>query len=556
MATLRALISNFLWDHLEFCISMVDKDGEDTVFHGIRVMDEKTKFIHGALVNATAQLYIHYVQAGYDRATVCLERLKKFIGFATSGTCQTWGKLYLLRALGSLKDAGLIEKIEPETLEMLKEKTDYSDFFDKEALTVINYPTNYMQVAMACAGFREMLGFENEGYCKKILDKLLSIMDTGAINGWMDEQPPYGRFDRYSMLVTSELSDTLYAVHQEMPDLAMKNLNKMAKICLFMANENGDGINYGRSLSCHGDGACVEAISSAFTRGLIDDSEKELAIAYSVKIIEKILSFWYNEEKRSFDIWWNGRSTNKYRQVHRVLEVNLDMSMHLLTTLKNFEKAGVADIEPTMGIPKPDSWIAHTVHYINDADKKSQTVILRKGDTLAMLPLIGLGNRFQDASYQPYPAICRILEGAPEAKMPFLVPEYTLADGKKARPIQYYDDVAVSSSDEFIKITAQGQLCDMSDKNPKPLNRLFKTVYTFKGNEISATFETDADIKTTEMVVGLHSDGYSIKPVGFEEIEALETVGVYDFMTPHGPIVKADRLTKNGGKSVGYTVLL
>lgn len=556
MATVRALINNFVWDHIEFCVNLVDKDGEDTVFHGIRVMDEKTKYIHGALVNATAQLYIHYVQENDERAAITLERLKKIIGFATDGTCQTWGKLSILRALGSLKDAELLEKIEPATLQILNEKTDYSDFFDKEALVVINYPTNYMQVAMACAGFREMLGFENDGYCEKILKKLLSVMDTGAIDGWMDEQPPFGRFDRYSMLVTSELSDTLCAVRKDVPELAIENLRKMAKICVFMANENGDGINYGRSLSCHGDGACVEAISSAFTRGLIDDSDKDIAIAYSVKIIEKILSFWFNKEKRSFDIWWNGRSTNRYRQIHRVLEVNLDMSLHLLTTLNNFEKAGLADVEPSVAIPKPADWVAHTVRYINDVNRKSQTVILRKENTLVMLPLIGLGNRFLDASYQPYPAICNILEGAPEAKMPFLVPEYTLEDGTRARPIQYYTDVTESSTDGAVKITAYGQLCDMSDKNPKPLNEAFKTVYTFKGNQISATFETDADVKTTEMVIGLHSDSYSIKPIGFIQSEPIETDGVYDFMTPHGPIVKAERLTKNGGKSVGYTVSL
>ena len=557
MATVRELINGFVWEHIEFCASLVDKDGEDTVFHGIRVMDEENKYVHGALINATAQLYIHYAKENDARAAITLERLEKFISFVTEGICQHWAKLAILRALGSLKDAGLLERLKPATLEILKEKTEYTDFFDKEALVVLGgYPTNYMQVAMACAGFREMLGFENDGYCEKILQKLLSIMDTGAIDGWMDEQPPFGRFDRYSMIVSSEISDTLDAVHKDVPEITLKNLREIAKICVFMANEKGDGINYGRSLSCHGDGACVEAIASAFSRGLIDESDKELALAYSVKIIEKILGFWFNREKRSFDIWWNGRSTNRYRHLQRVLEVNLDMSIHLITTLKNFEKAGLAHVEPSAAIPKPNNWVARTVHYINDANKKSQTVILRKGDTMAMLPLIGLGSHLHLAAYQPYPAICNILEGAPEAKMPFLVPEYTLADGTRARPIQHYTNVTKSSADGCVQITAYGQLCNMADRYAKPLNNTFKTVYTFKGNQIRVSFETDADVKITEMVVGLHSDSYSIQPIGFEQSEAMETDGVFDFMTPHGPIVKAQRVTTTGGKSVGYTVSL
>ena len=49
MSSIRSLIDGFVWDHLEKYVSMVDEGGEDTVFEGIRVLDEPEKFVHGAL---------------------------------------------------------------------------------------------------------------------------------------------------------------------------------------------------------------------------------------------------------------------------------------------------------------------------------------------------------------------------------------------------------------------------------------------------------------------------------------------------------------------------
>jgi hypothetical protein len=556
MNTVRSLINGFIWDHIEYYVSLVDEGGEDTVIQGIRALDENEKFVHGALVNATAQLYIHYVRENDPRAAQTLERLKKFIGFIKPHPCRTWGKLSVLRALSSLKEAGLLDSLDAETLEMLKEKTDYTDFYDKEKMMLRGAASNYNQVAMSCAGYRELIGFENDGYCDAIKEKLLDLMKNGAIDGWMDEQPPYGRFDRYSLIVTSELSDSLDSLHKEFPDFAADNLRKMAKLCVFMANNKGDGVNYGRSLSCHGDDACVEAIASAFRRGLVDDEDKDTAIAYSVKIIEKTLNFWYDKEKRSFDIWWNGRSTNRYRQVHRVLEVNLDMSIHLLTTLKNFELAGVADYQPKADLYAPESWVSYEIPFINDTDRKSKTVVLRRNDTLVMLPLIGLGSLYNWSAYLPYPAICGVLEAAPESNMPYLVPEYVLSDGTVARPIQYYTDIVTESANGSVTVTAKGKLATVGERFPTMTSCTFTSVFTFSGDVITASFEAESDIKSATMIVGVHSENHSITVYGFDENEPMETSGVYDFMTPHGPIVKAAKYTKNANGKVGYTVKL
>ena len=556
MSTVKSLIDGFVWDHIQYYVDMVDKDGEDTVFEGIRVLDEPEKFVHGCLANVTAQLYVHYVKLGDPRADSTLAKLRKFIGFILPQPCKTWGKLSVLRALAHLKQADLLDCIEPQTLEILKEKTDYSDFYDKENMRLRGAVSNYMQVAMACAGLRELVGFENDGYCDAIKEKFLDLLKNGAVDGWMDEQPPYGRFDRYSMLVTSELSDTLDVLGKDFPEFAAENLKKMVEVSLFMANEKGDGINYGRSLSCHGDGACVEAISSAFRRGLVSEADKDRALAFSVRILEKTLNFWYIKEKRSFDIWWNGRSTNRYRQTHRVLEVNLDMANHLLTTLRNFELAGVADYEPIGSLIAPENWISKEVPFINDPDRKAKTIVLRKENTLAMLPLIGLGAVYTSSAYQPYPAICGMLEGAPEAPMPFLVPEYTLSDGTVARPIQYYTDIKTENENGCVTVTATGTLCALGDRLPAPANGTFKSVYQFTSDTITASFEAEADVKSVTMVLGVHDDSHKISDFGFDKSALIDTAGVYDYMTPHGAIISAWKCERNGNGKVGYTAAI
>ena len=69
-----------------------------------------------------------------------------------------------------------------------------------------------------------MLGWGIDGECDRIKNKLLDIMTGFSAEGWMDEQPPFGRYDRYSILISSELIDSLNAINKEVPEFAIKNL--------------------------------------------------------------------------------------------------------------------------------------------------------------------------------------------------------------------------------------------------------------------------------------------------------------------------------------------
>ena len=357
MQALRERIENFIYPHLEKYLTIAYKGGADAEVFGVKLSDGN--FSEGALVFSSAILYVHYEKNGDARAESALKRLNYFLELATKSPCLTWAKLSILRAYAILLDAGLLDKIDSTHIDAIKEKTDYGDFVDKQKGMLIKASSNYLQVAMACAGIRVRLGWETDEVFQRIKASFKKIVSSSAFDFWTDEEPPYGRFDRYSFLLSSEISDNFFLMDQPMPEWAQKNLTLAAEYALFAANSKGDGYNYGRSLSTHGDSAMAEVLSAALARGFVKEKDRPLAVAYIGAIVEKLLSFWYRDEIESFDIWWNGRSTNKYRQVQRVFEVNLDMCLHLYTVLLSLVRADVANEMPDFSlISAPRYWQA------------------------------------------------------------------------------------------------------------------------------------------------------------------------------------------------------
>ena len=242
-------------------------------------------------------------------------------------------------------------------MELIKDKTNYEDFFDKATVTTPGMATNYIHVAMACAGYREKFGWESDSYAERIKDKLTSVIFSNNNTGWMDDEISYGRYDRYSLVLSSEFFDTAADVGITVPSEILENLRDAAQISLFLANKQGDGILYGRSVPAHGDATGAEILASALAADLIKKEDIPLALAYIMQVVRKLTEVWYESENRSFNMWWGGRATNRYRGIGRVLEVNLDLANHLCTILKNLERAQLADTEvDTDVIPSPKEW--------------------------------------------------------------------------------------------------------------------------------------------------------------------------------------------------------
>ena len=553
MATLRKAIEDFIYPFLERVTDMVYKGGEDTVWHGVRVLDDDIKFTHGAMVNAAATLYVHYVKTGDERCDEVLKRIHYFIKIAASNVCKTWGKIAILRAFNELYENGVMDRIDPEYIELVKDRTNYEDFFDKKTVELKNMATNYFQVAMACAGYREKFGWECEGYAEKIKNKLVSVLEDKSVDGWMDDEIPYGRFDRYAFVLASEFAETATAVGLDVPDTVKDNLRVAAEAMLFMANEGGDGITYGRSVACHGDSTAPEVLSSAFAAGLIREEERDLAIAYSIKVYEKVLDFWYNEEKGCFDVWWGGRAYNDYRPIDRILETNVDMVNHLYMALKNFERAGVADVEPSFKLPTPDCWQIREIKFIDRPGDVKKTIMMRRGDKLMLLPFVGLGTAWgRKSAYYPFPSMARVIEPSPESEQPFMLPEYTDERGVTYRPCQYFDKVDLVECEDGADVVTEGYMSIAETNVPKKSDVRFKLSFSIKGENISMRAEVDKPMASAVMLTGASEGGARVSAVGFDASEDVKSVGERDFRGIHGWIVDVKRHNVTNPKILGY----
>ena len=556
MATIRKTLETFIYPFLENFTDMVFRGGEDTEFQGVRVLDDDIKFTQGALVNAAATLYAHYVKTNDTRADDVLDRLHYFIALAAGSVCKTWGKVAVLRGFNTLFEAGLFEKVKPEYIELVKERTNYEDFFDKEKMDTRDMATNYIQVAMFCAGMREKFGWECDGYAERIRQKLISVMQDKTVGGWMDDAIPYGRFDRYSLVLSSEFIDTARLAGLEVPQFVKDNQRLAVEAMLFIANREGCGISYGRSVSIHGDGTVVEVLSSAFAEGLIKKSEQPLALAYSLRIIQKTISFWYNGEKGCFDMWWGGRGHDEYRPIDRILETNLDIANHLYMYLKNFELAGVADVEIDYDIPEYKEWKIYELDFVKDNDKVRKAVFMRRENRLVMLPFVAFGSPYGvHSAYFPFPSVSGgVLEGAPTARYAFLVPEYTDRSGDKFLPVQHYSHVEVTKDGDTVRIQAEGYLAKREGIDSLKTDKRFSIDYRFSGADISVRFRTNEDMNYAEMITGDSGRGVSISSVGFESCEDVDTTGRDDYCATHGPILNAKLHRTKNTKLLGYNI--
>lgn len=546
MDTICSLITTNVYKHIEFYTSLVYEQGEEAEYLGIKLLDEPEKFVKGAFIHTAARLYLHYDSTADSRTANAFDKLVYSIRLLRNDVLRTWGKLNALRGACALFKAGKLSSLPEDCIDLLRDRTDIGDFYDREKNALRNAPSNYYQVAMACAGYREMLGWGIDGECDRIKTKLLEIMTGFSAEGWMDEQPPFGRYDRYSILISSELIDSLNSLNKEIPEFAIKNLKDAVKLALACANENGDGVIYGRSLSVHGDCAMLELLATAFKMGLIEEKDKTVALSYCGAILRKTFNFWLDRERNSYNIWFDGRTTNNYRQVRRLLEVNLDMDIHMLATFDNMADAGCLNESVDAPLPESPYGFASpykTVFSTGDGGERVLYSFVEKGK-LYQLPLIGTGNLALNASYQPFPATVQRIEANPESHHPFLVPHFTAEDGKKYVPSGFYHEITDESvtvnGTKGTRITAKGNTSLFTEgaKLPAESNIPFTAVYTFAGNKITLEYTAHTNEKLRCRV--LYAYGENGCGVTFNGVspEAQNVEGDPAYFTPHGGITE------------------
>lgn len=285
------------------------------------------------------------------------------------------------------------------------------------------------------------MGWESEEASKILLDIVLTHINSHSGEfGFSDETEGDGRFDRYSIVLIAELCARFLDTNSAVPQNLYERMRQSVDFILPLINDGGHGLQYGRSIGPYGDGIFVEILSVAAMMGILNEDELEATYTFQIKVSQRLMSFWYDEEMGSINFWEKGRSTEGYRNKSRILDENLSLSHQHLSSYGLWRKLGYSANPPSQefdawlkSLPKYDfTWFAK-----GDYDRAHLTV--RDGQRIFELPIVSGGIGFNENNlYFPIPYSANILQGSSFQAYPQLLPRLTTEDGIVVEPLSFY----------------------------------------------------------------------------------------------------------------------
>ncbi len=463
--TMRQIMEQDLCPVMASLFKRVAEEGPGLVMDQIPVYNERAQFVGGKVINQTCYTALEII-----RTEESLRKLTQIIRMVSDMPMETWGILNGITGLYRLQKAGIFDRVvDQETLAKLKETMDWRTFVDVDShYALIRKPTNYYGVAFGIARYRELMGWEPEGHSRLLLEHLLEHIDmySGDLC-FMDETPGEGRFDRYSILVPSELASLLLATGWEVPEKIRRMLGKSARIFLQMADEEGQGFAYGRSIGAYGDTAALEVLSAAAELdGILTEDEKEIAYGYSMRLMKHMLDFWYDEDMESINMWEKGRRTDNYRNKNRILGENLSLCMQMVSSFEHWVKAGYGEHEICSDYGERIAGLGRFTYVpFAEGEFHRGLAIVRDGRNIWSLPLISGGQKYYDKDpYMPVPFQNQVLQGVPECNHGQLVPQLLMENGDVWMPVAYIGRIVPVMEKERMEITCHmDSMCLMGE---------------------------------------------------------------------------------------------
>lgn len=527
---------------------------------GVWVYNEKAQFVGGKAINLCSYVVTELLDEKEKQEGI--PALKEIIPMCAELPMQTWGIFNAVKGLYRLKEKNMHRSvIDPDVWEKLKNILDWRTFVDCENhLALKGYPTNYYGVAFGIARYRELLGWEDEEYSKKLLDRFMEhIQLYSGEYEFMDETPGDGRFDRYSILVPAEIANTVMDTGMELPEKIISMLKKSTAICLFMANRDGYGFSYGRSTGAYGDTGVLEVLTAAYkVKNILSEEEKRLAYAYCVALIRRFGKFWIDPAMRSVNMWEKGRKTDSYRNKNRILSENLSLCMQILEATEwESPCAGEEDMEMIWKHREQQN-LQSMICPFAKGEYERALVLVRDGRRVWSLPFISGGSAyFAKSPYFPIPYSQFAVTGVPGEDYAYLVPQIILEDGKRLMPIVYFKEIHVNSSENQVIVSSkQDVMCEMGKEQMQPYKGIrCQTVYTFQQGKIrrADTFyvEHAPFIRKIQMDVLTFSDHaseikngiefergivYKFTQKGFDKQHVIQGNNQENYRTPEGSL--------------------
>ncbi len=544
------------------------KDGREMKLDGVAVFNGDDKFLPGKIALGVSD-FLTSLPPGDPRLPEYLADFGKIAKLTVNDTNHTWGIYYYLSALNLLRQAGKLDQaVDPETLAKLKTQLDWRHFVKTSDFTLIDLPNNYYCVALAIARLRVAMGWEDSSGAETLLAKTLEhYRRYSGPYGFADETNGDGRFDRYSVLLSAEITQRFLETGAKPPPEVLGWLRKSADVILLRLNAKGEGFEYGRRLGPYAYTAMVEVLTAAAVAGVLTPREKELAYAFVCRAAERYVSFWVNKDTASVDLWGQGRRTDAYRGKFRILGENLSLTHQFVYTdadwnaLGYTDKAPMADFDAALAtLPERSiTWFSH-----GDYDRMLLTI--RDHGRLIGLPLVnGAQGQHMHSPYFPIPFSPGMLSGVADGSAPLLVPRFSLADGAVLEPLAYFQDGKVTTAGDTTTLTyRQSRMDRLGSSDPVPDDRLgVRVTYVLSPGRITRTEVYTPKAALAIAKVGIefatHSGAFtqnggvtrfgqgavrSFTAEGYESCQTAAVNGDQNYQTPAGPFQSRVRCSR------------
>ena len=530
------------YPQLEYLIQKLVKERENIVMDGEKALNSKDKFLPGKIATGLADLLVH-LPANDPRLPGMLRDYADLADMTIGMNNESWGIYYYIGALHRLKKAGLLERaVRPATLERLRKQLDWRSFVRVPSYELIDLPTNYYGVAFSIARLRMLMGWEDTAGSEVLLDRMLKhYARYSGEYGFSDETDGQGRFDRYSILLSAEICERFIETGLEVTPELKALLRKSADVALNSARADGTGFTMGRSLGPYGETAMLEILSTAAYLEVLTPEEKEYAYAYSARIAERYMKFWYRDDMRSVDMWNDGRRTDAYRGKHRILGENFSLLHQLIATNAMWNRAGMKDVAPRQDLA---AWLERSrprfslTRFARGEHDRALAIWRDKGHVFSLSLINGGQSQHANSPYYPLPFAHGVVSGVADSGPAHaqLMPKFTLADGSELIATAFLKDIQAREQGGGHAVTYRQDALTRLGKNlpvADPRIRV-ETEYTLQPGAITRTDRytpaAPLDVARLTLEFGAFSSGATVEgnKVRFSEgaVQAFEVGGL------------------------------
>lgn len=530
------------YPQLEYLFQKLVKEREGITMDGQAALKSKDKFLPGKIATGLADLLVH-LPANDPRLPGMLKDYADMADLTIGMANDTWGIYYYIGALYHLKQAGLLERaVRPATLETLRKRLDWRTFVRVPGYELIDLPTNYYGVAFSIARLRMLMGWEDGKSGEILLDQMLKHYATySGEYGFSDETDGQGRFDRYSILLAAEICERFIETGLEVTPELKALLRKSAEVALNSATADGTGFTMGRSLGPYGETAMLEILSTAAYLGVLSPEEKQYAYAYSARIAQRYMGFWYNGDMRSVDMWNGGRRTDTYRGKHRILGENFSLLHQLIATNEMWNKAGMKDVAPRADLA---AWLERSrpkfslTRFARGEHDRALGIWRDKGHVFSLSIINGGQSQHANSPYYPLPFAHEVIAGVADSGYahPQLMPKFTLADGSELIATAWMKNIEAKAQGAGQLVTYRQDALTRLGKNVPVSDPRIKveTSYALQPGAITRTDRytpaSPLDVSKLTLEFGSFSQGASVSgnTVRFKEgaVQAFEVSGL------------------------------